>query len=283
MRTDENVPTRPAMLADGQYRQNSIMGDSPRERTINIALVTGAVLALLLLVVISVIGINIHQDLDRQTSIQAAQAKQAKKAAALATAHAVDAYPAYLPGNGKLYISDTLQQSNSWQQNEDRDFGGSCQFQDGAMYARQVKPGRFYGCTSFLSSFMNFAFEVQMSITRGDCGVIAFRANDVNNQLYYVEICQDGTYQFKKYLSDPKKHAFQFASNSHAAIKKGLNQVNLLTIYANKDILRVFVNGQQIAVARDGDYTKGSITLNASDYTNATEVVFKQAKVWTFS
>lgn len=278
---DENAPTRAVVFAGGRYHLNSVMGGPPRKRVINIVLKRGLGLAFLLLLIASSFRIDAYQKLARQTSIQAAQATQARKATATAIANAVNAYPAYLPGNGKLLFSDPLQQANNWQQGEDKDFGGSCQFKNGALHAREGKPDSNYGCSSFSSSFTNFALEVQMTIIRGDCGAATFR--DSGNKFYYIRICQNGEYIFSKYLDPTGKNTFYFASRSHPAIKKGLNQMNRLAIYANQDVLRVFVNGQQIAMALDKAYTKGSITLGAEDKNNVTEVVYQQAKVWTFS
>lgn len=251
----------------------AVIGKSRRERTINIALLLGLVFTLLLLIITSVISIIVHQDLVQQTSLQSTQASKV----------AANAYPAYLPGNGKLFISDPLQQENHWLSRVDRDFGGSCQFQEGAMHARQEKPGRVYGCSSFRLSFANFALEVQMTTIQGDCGNVDVRATTDYNKYYDFMICQDGTYQFAKYLDGTGKNTVLFASGSHFSIKKGLRQTNLVAIYANKDILRFFVNGQQIAMAQDGDFTKGSIVLSAFDSNNATEVVYKQARVWTLN
>jgi hypothetical protein len=223
---------------------------------------------------------SIHESIAQQTMLQPVQATQASKVTATSV---VNAYPAYLPGKGKLFISDPLQRAINWQQNEDQDSVGSCQFKDGAMHVREEKSEHNYGCKSFFSLFANFALEVQMTIIQGDCSFIDVRVNNSNDKLYDFVICQNGLYQFNKYLDGTGKNVFQFASGSHVSIKKGLRQMNLLAVYANKDILRVFVNGQQIAIAQDGDFATGFIELGALDNKNATEVVYKQAKVWTLS
>jgi hypothetical protein len=252
---------------------NFIMGSSPRERTLNIVLLMGSAVALLLLSITSIIDIIVHQDLVQQTILQSTQVSNA----------ATNAYPAYLPGSGTLLIADPLQQEKYWQADVNQDFGGSCQFEDGALHVREEKPHRNYSCYSFLQSFTNFAFEVQMTIIQGECGSVNVSIAPSSQMFYYVEICLDGTCRLVKYLDDTGKNTFLLAKRSHRAIRLGLNQTNLLAIYVNRDILRVFANGQQIMVAQDGDGTMGAIQLSAVDITSATEVVYQQARVWTLN
>jgi eukaryotic-like serine/threonine-protein kinase len=217
----------------------------------------------------------------QQTVLQSHQATQARLATATS---ALNAYPAYLPGQGTLLISDPLQQEKYWRSGMDSDFGGSCQFKDGAMHIREEKPNRNYACYSFLSSFTNFAFEVQMTIIQGDCGNVNIDIVPSSDVYYYIEICSYGRCRLIKYLDNTGKKTVHLVERDYnAAIKQGLNQTNLLAISVKKDILRVFVNGQQIVMAQDGDGTMGSIGLSAVDFKNATEVVYKQARVWTLN
>jgi hypothetical protein len=237
----------------------------------NIILMLGCGLAFLLLIATSIIGVGMRQDLDQQRAMQATSTNQTTTGGT---------YPAYMPGNGTLFFSDSLQEPDYWQSSENPNFGGSCQFIGGALHSRQEKAKHSYGCFSIFSSFANFALEVQMTIIQGDCGVVTFRQN--NGKFYYVHICQDGTYKFLKYQDFTGKNVFIFVgSRPHEAIKSGLNQMNLLAIYANGNMLRVFVNKQQIAMAQDGEIAQGGISLAAEDHTQPTEVVFQQAKVWT--
>ena len=237
----------------------------------NIILVLGCGLAFLLLIATSIIGVGIRQELDQQRAMQATSTNQTTTGGT---------YPAYMPGNGTLFLPGSLQEPNYWPSSEDQSFGGSCQFKGRALHSRQEKATHFYDCFSAFSSFADFALEVQMTIIQGDCGVVTFRHN--NGKFYFVHICQDGTYKFLKYQDSTGKNIFSFVgSRPHEAIKRGLNQMNLLAVYANGNMLRVFVNKQQIAVAQDGEMAQGAISLAAEDLTQPTEVVFQQAKVWT--
>ncbi|GHO97763.1 hypothetical protein KSF_078110 [Reticulibacter mediterranei] len=257
------------------------MGNSQRERAINMALVLGSAFALLLLIITSVIEITVQLNIAQQTVLQSHQVTQARQATATA---AVNAYPAYLPGSGTVLISDPLQQEKYWRSGMDSDFGGSCQFKDGALHVREEKANRNYACYSFLSSFTNFALEVQMTIIQGDCGNVNIGIAPSSDMYYYIEICSYGRCRLIKYLDNTgKKTVHLVERDGTAAIKQGFNQTNLLAIYAKKNILRVFVNGQQIVMAQDGNGTMGPIGLSAVDFKNATEVMYTQARVWTLN
>jgi hypothetical protein len=71
-------------------------------------------------------------------------------------------------------------------------------------------------------------------------------------------------------------------SSDNSAIYAGLGQTNLLGVVAQGNTITLFINQQQIASVQDNSYSQGGIGLCADAITNSTEVVYSQAKVWTF-
>jgi hypothetical protein len=149
-----------------------------------------------------------------------------------------------------------------------------------AYHVSQSKTPNFFICLSS-ANFSNYVFEVQMTIIRGDCGGIIFRYG-ANNTLYYFEVCQNRTYQLRKYVDihDADSTSFPTPSSDNSAIKGGLNQNNLIAIEAQGDIISLYVNNHQIASVQDNSYSKGQVGLFARAYNSSTEVVYNNAKVW---
>ena len=129
--------------------------------------------------------------------------------------------------------------------------------------------------------FGNFALEVQLTITQGDCGGITFR-DDNNGHFYKFEICQDGTYGVSKYSSYSSGTMLQKATGS--AIRPGLNQQNKMAVVSSSSTLIFYVNEQQIDQEQDSNYTPGKIALIASPFSpngHATDVAYSDARLWT--
>jgi hypothetical protein len=144
-----------------------------------------------------------------------------------------------------------------------------------------AKTNFFYVCAANTTNFNNFAFEVQMEITRGDCGGLIFRADSNSGKLYFFYLCQDGSYHLYLYLDYSGNHTKDLAGGSSPAIKTGLGQSNVLAVVAQGNTMDLYVNKQKLASASDGTYSHGQIGLVGDSSSNPTEVVFSNAKVWT--
>lgn len=83
--------------------------------------------------------------------------------------------------------------------------------------------------------------------------------------------------------STSKDHDKILSSGSISAFHKGLNQINLIAVVAEKSNIDVYVNLHLIASAGNSTYNQGQVGVLAKDDSNATEVVFRNAKVWTLS
>ena len=260
------------------------------------------------LLILSGIGVGAYQNYSAMISTDATRtAKQAETAQANATASEIppvlatiqanatvttvagtatviasNPYPSYLPGHGKLALYDPLSEADSeWspESGAGTSAGDECQFMKGAYHISQTQKGYFYDCFSS-SSFKDFAFEVQMTIVKGDCGGILFRSSG-GNSYYFFEICQDGTFKLLNYPGTSGNDALTLLPSSRdSAIKTNLNQSNRLAVIAQKSAIVLFVNGKQIANLQDSSYSEGQFGLFADDYTNNTEVAFSQLKAW---
>jgi eukaryotic-like serine/threonine-protein kinase len=218
---------------------------------------------------------------DAATAIVYANATATAVANTAATAQAVadNPYPSYLPGNGTLAFVDPLQASNQWSEDSSNTDGGMCQFSNGAYVVSETQTNYYKYCGT-TQTFDNFAFEVQLTITQGDCGGIDFRID--SPKLYYFHICQNGAYKIVRYVSNSGSDAAVLLESTSTAINTGLNQQNTIAVVANDSTLTFYVNKQQIDQEQDSNYSSGEIGLLADpQYNNATSVAYTNARLWT--
>jgi len=97
-------------------------------------------------------------------------------------------YPSYLPGSGTLFIDDSLSQPNFWRE------WSACHFSHGAFHIYSSKPLTFSYCTTNNLAFTNIAFEVQMTISKGDCGGMTLRGNNITGQKYLLLVHNQATF-----------------------------------------------------------------------------------------
>ena len=154
--------------------------------------------------------------------------------------------------------------------------GGSCAFAGGAYRIATTQQNSVYWCLAQSTNFSNFAFQVQMTIIKGDGGGLIFR-NTTNNTSYSFRVGIDGT---SALISNTGTGTIILFSGSSVAIHMGANQSNVLTVIANKYNISLYVNGQFLGSASDDTSSSGQIGLVAVDFGNPTEVAFKDAKVW---
>jgi hypothetical protein len=205
-----------------------------------------------------------------------AQANAAATATAEITAENPDPYP---PKNGKLMLYDPLSSPSNWQ-NSSHQFssGGTCQFIDGTYQAQETQSNNISPCVDLKSQFNNFAFEVQMKISKGDCGGMSFRHNPDQGNIYVYLVCQDGAYFLELSTPSGSKNLTRHYSS---AFVKGFNQSNLIAIVANGATISLYINHQKVDTVTDYILNSGYIGLIAGNLGNPTEVIYTYAKVWT--
>ncbi|MDQ2715247.1 MAG: hypothetical protein M3Z08_10100 [Chloroflexota bacterium] len=184
--------------------------------------------------------------------------------------------------SGTPALNDPLRgpDSNNWQLSNSGS-GGDCTFTGGTFHVIQTKLPYFFYCTAQARTFSNFAFQVQMTITRGDTGGVVFRADGAKVKFYYLSISQDGIYRLYLYVDRTSTHAQTLLTGAITAIHTGLNQANLVTVIARNSSLYFYINKQYVNSISDSTYTSGQIGFAAEARTQSTEVAFSQAQVWT--
>src|SRR6266702_1889162 len=139
-------------------------------------------------------------------------------------------YPSF---SGTLVLNDPLN-NNSQGYNWDEGTG-TCQFSARGYLITETQQKRFQYCTARTTDFSNFAYQVQMVITKGDYGGIIFRANATTGQYYYPRIGQDGSYYLLVYVDNQASHARILTSGLTPSIHMVLNQSNLVAVVAEDE------------------------------------------------
>jgi hypothetical protein len=201
---------------------------------------------------------------------------------ASATAAAItpqDIYMKSTSGNPVLTSLTSSEDSSTWEKVNVIGSVGTCNFTDGAYHVLAPSQGSST-CISKRSDFSNFAFQVQMTIVKGDVGGIIFRAHSADLKLYALGISLNGSFSLQR-NSGPSPFDVQllFASFS-TAILRGPNQLNVVTVIAQGSNLYLYINGQPVAKVSDDTYSSGEIGVFATDFLNSTDVIFSKAQVW---
>jgi transcriptional regulator with XRE-family HTH domain len=184
----------------------------------------------------------------------------------------------YLPEHGTLAFFDPLSQERGSQWKSD---GDTCQFVGGAYHVSRLRLDGYYTNCEAYGMFSNFVFEIQLTITQGDCGGMMFR-DEGGGHFYQFTLCQDGGYQGNKYVDHQGPDAKRLLSSRSSAIHTGLGQQNTIAIVASGSMMSLYANEHKIAQMQDSSYTSGIIALIADPTADhATEVVYSNARLWT--
>src|SRR5260370_22059858 len=115
-----------------------------------------------------------------------------------------------------------------------------------------------------------------MTINAGNCGGIQFRSSGLTS--YWAAFCQDGSYSLCLCSNDPH----DLVTGSTSQIHTGLGQSNIIAVVASGDELDLYVNQQKIAGTKDNSFSHGGIGVVASANSGNCDVIYQNAKVWTF-
>jgi hypothetical protein len=138
--------------------------------------------------------------------------------------------------------------------------------------------GHVLACNAEAVTFSNLAYEVQMTILKGDRGGMFFRQVGTQGPYYYFSIKIDGSYELDSYNG---KTLGVLQRGSSPAVKKGLNQPNLLAVVAQGSSINLYVNGQSIVRITASTSSNGLIGVAADATDQPAEVAFSNARVWT--
>lgn len=167
---------------------------------------------------------------------------------------------------------------NNWDVGTDSN-GNGCAFTGGALHFSEAQQNNGFTCLAEGTSFSDFAYQVRMTIIKGDGGGMVFRASTSGIMEYEFDVYEDGTYDFVVWFSG--SHSRTLASGFSPIIHTGLNQSNELTVVARGHSFYLYANGQYLATVNDTTYASGAIGLVVGALTKATEVAFQNAQVWT--
>ena len=156
--------------------------------------------------------------------------------------------------------------------------GGGCAFSSGSYHASLYKAGLYFPCIARNTNFANFAFQVQMTIIKGDNGGLIFRGNGSTAKYYAFRIDTNGIYDL--FSTQDSNHSTELAYGSSSSFKKNAGQINLLTIIARNSSIYFYINKQYVGNITDSAYHSGQIGFFAEDHTNPTDIAFNNAQVW---
>jgi hypothetical protein len=183
---------------------------------------------------------------------------------------------------GKAAFSDSLSDASgqgAWDQG-DPTAGTGCLFSNGSYQASSGRPGFLQPCIARATSFSNFVYQVQMTITRGSQGGLLFRADATSQSYYLFRIGIDGSFALDLYQGSSGRTLLNGYSS---AITTGLTQTNMLSVLADQSTLVLYVNEQVVASLSDTSLSAGQIGVVAIDYGLPTVAEFSDASVWTLA
>lgn len=213
-------------------------------------------------------------------------AAQAAAYAATATAAVVALEQQYASATSKPpTFTDSLQDNShghAWS-NGANSSGGKCQFAAGDYHAG-VTPQQgsyFIECLATATNFNTFAYQVQLTVLKGDnvCTGLAFGSNASSGGDYYFDICQDGSYGL--YLYYPPGGSNQLLKGINPMIHLHPNSPNVLALLFTSDTTAFYLNNRYLDSMGGLNAGPGPIGVIVYGVSSPTEVIFRDAKVWT--
>ena len=183
---------------------------------------------------------------------------------------------------GKPVLDDLLtnEDTSTWHSSSVQNGGGQCFFEADGYHVTDTQQGTFNYCMS-AGYYVNFAFQVQVTILSGDGASLVFRGSQELNKFYRFRIDQYGNYALLLSNNPSPSAAPQpLRAGSSQDINLGPEQTNLLTVIATGSDIYLYINAHFIVHERDATLSAGEIGLSASDFSKTTEVLFYRAEVW---
>jgi hypothetical protein len=229
---------------------------------------------------------TVQANIDASATAKADIAAHATAAVDNATATANSLTNLYTQStNGSPVFDDSLTDntgSGQWDEGNSNANTG-CSFADGYYHVSESTLGNFQPCIAQATRFSSFAYQVDLTIHKGNQGQagLIFRAGDNSTSYYFFYIDTSGSYGLDLY--DKSGQANNLAQGVNRAIKLGLSQSNQLAVIANSNAISLYANGQYLAAITDSTLSAGKIGLGVVDKSTPVEVQFDTAQVWLFS
>ena len=255
---------------------------SPSRRP-KLGLLIGILVLVLIIVSVSVVALLTQYPKNTSTGDTSSSTATSVQTSIPTTVTAHAEKNPYSPNTGTLVLDDPLIDNSrgyGWDGGVLSD-GSSCTFTGTAYQANQTNPQYIHPCFAETTNFNNFAYELKMTILKGDCGGLIFRADSANSKYYVFDVCQDGTFSLFYYSGFGQSGTYLLSPQSSSTINTGLNQANLIAIVANRSTLDLYVNSLKFDSVDDNTYSHGAIGVIADPSNNhPTQVVYSNAKVW---
>ena len=184
---------------------------------------------------------------------------------------------------GAPVVDDPLlkNDTNNWAESTSSDGNNSCAFSGGAYHARVQQQNAYTLCMAQGSNFSNLAYQVQMTIIKGEFGGMVFRADSTQSKYYSFFIDRSGNYTLVTSVDNTGANDYTLSKGTSSFIRTGLNEVNTLTIIASGSTIDLYINQQFITSASDTRYQSGQIGVFGGNVTQApADVVFSRVQVW---
>jgi len=157
---------------------------------------------------------------------------------------------------------------------------GGCAFIKGAYHIFETE--RYFSeyCLSPVGTLIDFAFQVQITLIKGDEGGIIFGMDAGTNptNLNYFGIDYAGDYSLVN-ESDQQLHILLHGFNR--IINANPDRANLLTITVRHGVIYLYVNDQYVDSFSNTSYnTSGLAGLFVTDYVDPTEAAFNNIQIW---
>lgn len=191
-----------------------------------------------------------------------------------------------LPQGWKLALDDPLHDNTKgylWDLGTGSDNNSLCEFFHNAYHVVEKKEHNLAGCVSRKFDLADFLFQVQMTITTGDCGGIFFRDTDAdsNAKFYLFQACHNGLTSLWQYTRINAKLSIgtEISLDSESSAIQ-VNRPTMVEVLANESDIKIYLNQQLVYTASDSTFTHGYIAVGAISENDPTEVIYNNAKVW---
>jgi hypothetical protein len=158
--------------------------------------------------------------------------------------------------------------------------GSTCAFTGGALHASATAQAGGALCPALASNFSNFAYQVKLTILKGDLAGLLFRFDTANNKAYFFVISPDSSYELFLLHSNSPDNGKILSSGRSSVIVPGLNQSNLLTVIVRGSSIYLYINKQYVVNLSDSTSSSGKIGVFGASNGTDSDVAFNDAEVW---
>jgi hypothetical protein len=214
--------------------------------------------------ILSTISLLAHVSVKRTATPASAQTPQ-------------DLYDQITQGTPALDDPLSTNDTNNWTETTTADGKFSCVFSGGVYHASAP----YTPCLAQATNFGDLAYQVQMTIVKGEFGGLVFRVDSSQTKYYSFLIDSSGTYSLITSVDNTGTRDYVLHKGTSVFFKTGLNQANLISVIARGSSISLYINKHYVTSASDRSYRAGQIGLFGGDYTQApADVVFRHVQIW---